>query len=102
MKKLGFFVAVLFIVSIFFGMSLAAEKKETKPAGPKNNCRIWTAIGGKDPLKARNWPQLEIYQKGDTYEGKYRKATSTQVLPLWYKMYDFVPVKEKISPSMEW
>jgi uncharacterized protein (DUF2147 family) len=73
MKKLGFFVAVLFIVSIFFGMSLAAEKKETKPAGPKTIVGIWTAIGGKDPLKGKELAQLEIYQKGDTYEGKYVK-----------------------------
>ena len=35
---------------------------------------IWTVIGGeKSPQKGKPLAQLEIYQKGDTYEGRYVK-----------------------------
>ncbi len=84
MKKLGLFVAVLFTLFIVSGISQATEQKAAKPAakkaevakpaGPKTIIGVYTAIGGaKSPQKGQELAQLEIYQKGDTYEGRYVK-----------------------------
>lgn len=57
MKKLVLFVAVLFVLFIFSGISQAAEKKAAKllaakeefvkPEVPKTIVGVWTAIGGR-------------------------------------------------------
>lgn len=79
MKKSAALVAVIFVLFTFSGISQTAEKTTAAPAvvataGPKTVIGVWTAIGGaKSPQKGKALVQLEIYQKGDTYEGRYVK-----------------------------
>jgi uncharacterized protein (DUF2147 family) len=76
MKKLALLVAVFFVLFTFASISQAAEKTAAVPvpAGPKTILGVWTAIGGaKSPQKGKALVQLEIYQMGDTYEGRYVK-----------------------------
>jgi uncharacterized protein (DUF2147 family) len=53
---------------------LATDGQAVKPAGQKTIVGVWTAIGKADsPHKGKPLAELEIYQKGNTYEGRYVK-----------------------------
>jgi uncharacterized protein (DUF2147 family) len=65
MKKIGLCVAALAVtLFVFSGISHAAESTIVG---------VWSFIGDEGPEKGKERAQMEIYEKGGVYEGKYVK-----------------------------
>jgi uncharacterized protein (DUF2147 family) len=74
MKKIVLFVAALFTLFIFSGISQAAAKPAVaQPAGPKTIVGIWSYIEPDGANKGKEGAQMEIYEKNGVFEGKYVK-----------------------------
>jgi Uncharacterized protein conserved in bacteria len=65
MNKIIIFATALFALFVFSGLSLAA--------GPKTIVGVWSFIEPDGPNKGKEASQMEIYEKGGGFEGKYIK-----------------------------
>lgn len=69
MKKEAFkaSVCVFFVVLISMFLAASAQSAESTIVG------VWSFIGDEGPDKGKERAQMEIYEKGGVYEGKYIK-----------------------------